>query len=188
MTDAAPHFVDRHGPSPRPSRRGSMSSGRRTAVAALHRTTALLVAVLLTASRARAQDTTGVEYAVKVVCGSPDSAQAAPGTYFTAINVYNPSRDTVRFTVRIAATSPGMRPGPVSPTFGASLGPGQALEIDCPSMFARVRTRRWIKGFARIRSPGELDVVAVYSAAGASRLVETRDVAGVPPRRPLGAP
>jgi hypothetical protein len=128
------------------------------------------------------------QYAAKFICGKPDNPVLAPGTYFTAINVHNPGERGVGFRKKFAVALPGERPGPVSRFFDARLGPDEAFEIDCPDILKHTRTRSgFLKGFAVIESDTELDVVAVYTAAGASRLVETMEITRVPPRRRAGA-
>ncbi len=90
-------------------------------------------------------------WSAKFVCGqvpadeehlekpAPEFAQdqhaLTPGTYLTAINVFNPLNDAVAFT-KAAVEAPAERVG--DGTIGAigegvsvTLGPGQAIEIDC---------------------------------------------------------
>ncbi|RMG55008.1 MAG: hypothetical protein D6723_03645 [Acidobacteria bacterium] len=125
-----------------------------------------------------------LQYAVKFVCGKSDGDVVAPGQYFTAINVHNPTEKAISFLKKFAVALPGERPGPVSPFFGARLGGDQALEIDCSDIFERVPARAdFVKGFVIIESDVELDVVAVYTAAGATGAVETLDIERISPRR-----
>jgi hypothetical protein len=58
-------------------------------------------------------------------------------------------------------------------------------------MFARVKVKGFAKGFAVIQSPAVLDVVAVYTAAGATAAgatdrIETLYLERVPPRMVKG--
>ncbi len=129
------------------------------------------------------------QYATKVVCGRSDGKILAPGLYFTAVNVHNPTYTTVEFRVKVAVALPGLQPGPVSEFRHAKLGPDEALEIDCPDIFNReifkfpVPIRpRFLKGFVVIESKVELDVVAVYTAAGSEKSVETLHTERVPAR------
>jgi hypothetical protein len=122
----------------------------------------------------------GVEYAVKFVCGPPNTPVVAPGNYFTAINVHNPHDQPVNFTKKVAIALPGERAGPISRFFEAKLNPDEALEIDCPDILAHANTKTFLKGFVVIRSPAELDVVAVYTAGHPQ--VETLRVERVAPR------
>lgn len=118
---------------------------------------------------------TELQYAVKVVCGevAPSHDEGAPtpvapGRYWTAINLHNPSKcqDAV-FRWKVAIANPG-EPGPV-PVYsrGRRLGPDQALEIDCRQVMSAVPfpPPRFIKGYVVIESDAELDVVAVYSGS-----------------------
>ena len=141
-------------------------------------------AFVLLAYPAGAQDSAAVEYAVKIICGTPDRPALAPGIYFTAINIHNPAADSVRFRQKFATTRGGEVPGPISPFSGAVLGPDQALEIDCTDITRRTRERGFIKGFAVLQSPRELDVVAVYTAApSVERPVVALEVERVAARR-----
>jgi hypothetical protein len=127
------------------------------------------------------------QYSAKFLCGKPEADELAPGVYFTAINVHNPAdRDVgVRKKVAIAGAREG--PGPVSDFFDARLGPDEALEIDCPDIRAHAPVDTgFIKGFLVIESDIELDVVAVYTAAGSDGQVETLHTERVPPRRAHG--
>ena len=124
------------------------------------------------------------QYAAKFVCGKPEAGELAPGAYFTAINVHNPSEHGVRFRKKIAIAGHREKPGPVSRFFDAKLGPDQALEIDCPDIRKHAEVReKFLKGFVVLESEAELDVVAVYTAAGDDGQVETIDVERVPARR-----
>jgi hypothetical protein len=126
----------------------------------------------------------GFEYAVKFVCGKSDGRVVAPGEYFTAINVHNPNAKVVGFKKKFAIALPGEKPGKISKFFDARLGPDEAFEIDCPDIFRRTEANvSFLKGFAVIESPMELDVVAVYTAAGSTGKVETMELERVNPRR-----
>lgn len=148
----------------------------------------LSVALAFVPHDARAQDTLTTEYAVKVVCGTPQLREAAPGLYFTAINIHNPNVDSVTFRKKFALTLPGERPGRVYPFSDNLLLPDQALEIDCTDILRRTRAEGFLKGFAVIQSPQALDIVAVYTAAGSTGRVETMHLERVPGRRLRSSP
>jgi hypothetical protein len=127
------------------------------------------------------------EYAVKIICGTPppERAAVAPGTYFTAINIHNPNPnpiDTVFFRKKFALTAAKEKPGPVSSFSINELVSDRALEIDCTDVFVRARVKGFAKGFAVIQSPAALDVVAVYTAVGATNRIETLHLERVPAR------
>ena len=133
------------------------------------------------------------QYAVKFVCGKSEGEVVAPGKYFTAINVHNPTDKAISFRKKIAVALPSEKAGPVSRFFTARLGPDEALEIDCPDIFRHMEARvPFLKGFVVIESDVELDVVAVYTAAGEKGFVETIDIERVSPQgkqsRPEGLP
>jgi hypothetical protein len=123
------------------------------------------------------------EYAVKFVCGKSDGGVVAPGTYFTAINVHNPNDRGIAFRKKFAVAFPGEKPGPISRFYDAKLGPDQAFEIDCPDILRKAQAKEpFLKGFAVIQTGLELDIVAVYTAAGATGRVETMELERVAPR------
>jgi hypothetical protein len=95
------------------------------------------------------------------------------GLYFTAINVHNPNPDTALFRKKVASTLPEEQPGPIAPFWGSRLAPDQALEIDCDDILRHARLEGFGKGFVVIQSRVPLDIVAVYTAAGSTRQVET---------------
>jgi len=151
----------------------------------------LLSTVPLNERSVRAQKQTDghYQYAVKFVCGKsqPNPTQqqvVATGTYFTATNVHNPWSIPVSFTKKFAVALPSEHPGVVSEYFTTGLKPDQAFEIDCADIFKHLETHPiFLKGFVVIDSPNELDVVAVYTAAGSTGAVETMDLERVPARR-----
>lgn len=114
------------------------------------------------------------QYAVKFICGSPGPSAApvvAPGNYFTAINVHNPDYTRTGFRTKVALALPG-HPGKITPWFPASLGPDEAMEIDCPQIRAAVQApgNDLLKGFAVIQTKSTdrtLDIVPVYTAGNA---------------------
>lgn len=122
------------------------------------------------------------EYAIKFVCGKPEAPVVAPGEYFTAINVHNPSYRPVAFRKKIAVALPGEKAGPISPFFEAGLKPDEAFEIDCPDILRHAGRQQqvFLKGFVVIETPSELDVVAVYTAGHPQ--VETLEIKRVEPR------
>lgn len=153
---------------------------------------ALLLASYPTTERsARAQTHTDghFEYAVKFVCGKsqPNPTQqqvVASGTYFTAVNVHNPWGTPVQFRKKFAIALPSEKAGDVSQFFQTQLGPDRAFEIDCGDIFNHLHSNApFLKGFAVIESPSELDIVAVYTAAGSTGYVETMELERVPARR-----
>ena len=134
-------------------------------------------------------------YPVKFVCGSipgehfdiPDGSTAfepnmqkasreppvKPGNYATAINIYNYQNDDVKFTKKAVIARPQGKPlGPISGVITESLGPGQALEVDCPNIASLFElggqvVPDFIKGFVEIAVDNprdQLEVVAVYTA------------------------
>jgi CARDB protein len=145
---------------------------------------ALGLLVIAAVDTAQAQQQFGFQYAVKFVCGKGDQRVVALGDYFTAINVHNPNETDVSFRKKFAIALPGEKPGPISKFYDARLKPDEAFEIDCPDIFQLTSsTVPFIKGFAVIETPQELDIVAVYTAAGRSGGVETMDVETFTPRR-----
>lgn len=147
-------------------------------------TAVLAIGMNLAPHPAAAQRTAAFQYAAKFVCGRSDGRIVAPGSYFTAINVHNPAKNAVNLRKSFSVALPSEKPGPVSKPHSAPLGPGEALEIDCPDILERIGQKLlFYKGFAVIESETELNVVAVYTAAGATKQIETMEVERVAGRR-----
>lgn len=122
------------------------------------------------------------QYVVKFVCGKGDGQVVAPGNYFTAINVHNPTTAAVTFRKKIAVALPSEKAGPISPIFRATLKPDEALEIDCPDILKHAHSdASFLKGFVVIKTNRRLDIVAVYTAAGSTGAVETMFLERVQP-------
>ena len=116
---------------------------------------------------------TEYQYAVKLVCGqlvSQENAPTplAPGQYWTATNIHNPSKcDDVQFRWKVAVASPG-RPGPVLPYSRIIvLKPDEAIELDCQQVAKAFGhgAPKFVKGFLVLNSSHKMDVVAVYTAS-----------------------
>ena len=123
------------------------------------------------------------QYAVKFVCGKPEAVMVARGLYFTAINVHNPAMKGIEFRKKFAVALPGQKPGKVSKWYPAKLGPDEAFDVECREIFERSGMSGFATGFVVFESRTELDVVAVYTAAGSTGGVETMDVETVKGRR-----
>jgi hypothetical protein len=130
-------------------------------------TSFVLLIIVIFVSGAFAQQPLEFQYAVKFICGTSPGKVLAKGSYRTAINVHNPAETEVVFRKKFASSLAGEKPGPITPWMKGMLGPDQALEIDCGDpILKEVTTGTFIKGFVVIESNSELDVVAVYTAAG----------------------
>ena len=103
-----------------------------------------------------AQPDTGFQYAVKFICGKADGRFLAPGVYFTAINVHNPSRAVSSFLKKVASTLTGERTGRVSPFFEARLQADEALEIECPDILQHAQNSPSPIASCRMLPPDEL--------------------------------
>jgi hypothetical protein len=128
------------------------------------------------------------EYAAKFVIGKSNGEVVAPGEYWTAINVHNPSKQSVKFTKIFAVGLPSEKPGPrTKDPINTGLGSDEAFEIDRLDIVRHLMevgfTADFIKGFVIIKSRTELDVVAVYTATGATGMIETLHTERVPARR-----
>lgn len=147
---------------------------------------------LVAATPAAAQSGGRLEYAVKFVCGTNArpalSPAAAPGTYYTAINVHVPT-GSVTFAHLVSLAGPG-RPAGHTPVIGTiTLNFNDSVDVDCAQIAAEltrggVTPGPFFTGFFVIQVPSEIDVVAVYTAA-ASRTgpVVTLATERVPVRR-----
>ena len=124
-----------------------------------------------------------LQYAVKFVCGKPDSRVVAPGMYFTSVNVHNPGREAAGFLKKFAIALPGQKAGPVTKLIEAKLGSDEAFSIECREIISRTHAPGFAEGFLVIESRVELDVVAVYTTAGSTGQVQTMEIERVPVRR-----
>jgi CARDB len=123
------------------------------------------------------------QYSAKFVCGTPRAEELAPGRYFTAVNIHNPTSRDVSLRMKIALAG-GEQPGPVSESVDLRLGSDEALEINCPDIRAHCGVDDdFVKGFVIIDSDIELDVVTVFTAAAIDGEVETLHTERLPPRR-----
>jgi len=136
-----------------------------------------------------AQEKETYHYVVKIICGLSEGKIVAQGRYYTAINIHNPTNRGVSFRYKVALALPGTMPGPVSKFVKGKLEPDQASEIDCPDIFRLIESReKFLKGFVVIESKSELDVVAVYTAAGSNGYIETMDIERITPQYIMGCP
>jgi len=117
-------------------------------------------------------------YRAKFICGKGDGKILGLGSYLTAINVHNPSDSKadpdakpISLEMKVAVALPGGG-GKFSDFSGLiDLKADEALEIDCQEILRRDENHcpttpgSFCKGFVVIRSPAELDVVAVYTVA-----------------------
>ncbi len=114
-----------------------------------------------------------LQYAVKFICGKSDGRVLGQGDYFTAINVHNPNESSlaepVELRKKFAIALPGEKAGGHTEFLeGATLGPDDAVEIDCEDIVRQTQGlcgADFCKGFAVIESQGELDIVVVYTVA-----------------------
>ena len=134
----------------------------------------ILIPLLLVASGAivsspalAQEELRGVEhiYDVKAICGKEDGKIAAPGHYWTAINILNVGSKTAKVQGLLAVALPELTMGPLTGPVGAELRPNRAMEIDCPTLFKLAERDDFLKGYALIGSTEPLAVVAVYTQA-----------------------
>jgi hypothetical protein len=121
---------------------------------------------------------------VKFVCGrlEPGTGRAAPGTYFTAINLLNHGAEPTRIQTQIATTESEPAPGSTLAGPQAELKPNQAVEIDCEDISHALRRRRFEKGFLVVKSQEPLAVTAVYTASNERDVssIDVEQISGVP--------
>lgn len=140
----------------------------------------MLTVALITQSSAQAGR---FQYAVKFVCGIVDGRVAVRGTYLTAINVHNPTYETVPFRYKVAVARTGFTSGPITRIGSTGLKADAALEIDCMDIWRLTNTKEglWLKGFLVIETDRRLDVLGVYTAAGRDQYVTTLEIERVEP-------
>lgn len=154
--------------------------------------TLLATVSVLVAATAHAQAPAGLkQYAAKFVCGRTTGTEtaafiAAPGSYFTVINVHNPALSTpVDFRKKFAVGLPAERAGRVSDFFSATLKADETMLIECRDIYAhlKVPVGTFLEGFVVLLIKDlELDVVGVYTAAPAGGGVSTLHMERVPVR------
>jgi hypothetical protein len=135
----------------------------------------------------------GLQYSAKFVCGKmeeighgewSEKGALAEGNYHTAINVHNPSHDAVSIRVKFVSTQAGGKAGKISRFAEIQLGPDQAISLGCAQIHELLgASAGFLDGFAVIESGVELDIVAVYTAAGEHGPVDTLDTERVPVRK-----
>lgn len=119
-------------------------------------------------------------YSVKFVCGlqlpipgqvPPSEPPVKPGNYATAVNIHNfHNGQTVTIAKKAVIANPeNQPPGQISKFQRVTLGPDQALEVDCPDIASLLVNPTtvlppFIKGFVEIISPQTLSVTGVYTA------------------------
>lgn len=102
------------------------------------------------------------QYTVKYLCGDGDGVILVKGLYRTAINIHNPYDFFQRPVCwKVLSPAPDGNPTPPGPWQTVELPPDGGMDINCRrigDLAAGIPT-----GFVVIRSPNELDVVAVYT-------------------------
>ena len=124
----------------------------------------------------------GPAYRAKFVCGdrlpSSDFDAVAPGRYYTALNIYNPSADSAIVRTWIVTTVPGFAPGTRVAGPVVVIPSRLAAEMDCEEVL-RAAERHFLKGFIEIRATRPVIVIAVYTVADSVRAVSI-DVERIP--------
>lgn len=132
--------------------------------------------------------TKSYEYVTKLVCGlqrDPEDMRLVRGFYGTAVNIHNPSRESVDFFKKLALTYPPKEqaPGKILPIGEDVLRYDEALATDCMDIRERLFPNGfptpYIKGFVVVQSTGPLDVTGVYSAASLDSRGRVESVASV---------
>ena len=132
-----------------------------------------IIAIGLSASAANSQSAP-FEYAVKFVCNKAGISTAqlpvpvAPGFYHTAINVHNPNPGAIEFRKKFAQALPFQKAGKVTDLVGAVLKSDEAFDVECIEITKRLSLAplTFVTGFVVFQTARELDIVAVYTAAG----------------------
>src|SRR4051794_34001198 len=102
-----------------------------------------LVAATLLTTAAMAQ-TSQRQYSAKFICGRATPVEinaflAAPGTYYTAINVHNPPLSPlIPFRKKFPIGLPNQKVGPISPFFSPPLKADEVLQIDWGDIYAKM--------------------------------------------------
>jgi hypothetical protein len=121
-----------------------------------------------------------LQYAAKFVCGKPYGEGAGRGTYFTAVNVLNPSDSVVTFKKRFSVGLAEQVPGVLTEFEGARLEGRRTFRVECEEILRATGGKDFAEGFLLLESPEALKVVAVYSAAaeGGLSTLDVETIAG----------
>jgi hypothetical protein len=149
-----------------------------------------LLIVTAFAAVAVAQTQTTRQYAAKFICGKASDEQvkaflAAPGIYYTAINVHNPRlKFTITYQKKFALGQRSEQAGKISEWFRGRLKADETMQIDCVDIYRHIGVDpgTFIEGFAVIQPSLDLDVVGVYTAE-AGNGVSAMHMERVPLRR-----
>jgi len=121
------------------------------------------------------------QYTVKYVCGEGDGTILVKGAYRTAINIHNPYDFLQRpICWKVLSPTPDGNPTRPGPWERAELPPDWGMEINCSrisNLAGGIPT-----GFVVIRSPNELDVIAVYTVERPDQPAIQLDLTTVTPR------
>jgi hypothetical protein len=117
-----------------------------------------------------------LQYAAKFVCGKPHAEGAGQGTYFTSVNVLNPSESVVTFRKRFSVGLAEQVPGVLTEFERARLEGRRSFRVECGEILRATGGKDFAEGFVLLESPEALKVVAVYSAAAAGGGLSTVDV------------
>jgi len=143
------------------------------------------------------------EYRTSVACDvDPTAAHGLPyANYATDLTIFNPGNRPamIWMTVALGQRIGETEAGPVSTPFGISVGPGNAFEIGCRDIAARVGnpSDQILSGFIVLESDASLDVevahttTLVNSSQGISidvRPVAERRIASRGPAQPSSGP
>jgi len=97
--------------------------------------------------------------------------------------VHNPSNSTAAIRFKFASTPGVGRASAISRFAEIKLNPDQTISLDCAQVYELLAAKPgFIDGFAVIESNVELDVVAVYTAAGEHGQVAALQTERVPVR------
>jgi len=140
-------------------------------------------------------------YPVKVVCApklGPAKPALVPGTYKTAVNVLNSSREDASI-MKSLTLAVGMGEDPITGDAMADmLPPRAALDIDCRDLAGSMWGLKDVKvpggkGYVIIESDQQLTVTAVYTSlskteVGAGQSIDVENVEGIWDTRSIFAP
>lgn len=112
-------------------------------------------------------------YSPKLICGRATDVEtssflAAPGSYFTAINVHNPNGANVTIRKRFSLGRPGEQVGALSNFVSTTIPTGRTILIECRNIWGHlgIAAGTFVEGVVEIRAiGGEVDVVGVYTTA-----------------------
>lgn len=140
----------------------------------------LLLLALFTLSLSAFGQPTNYTAEAKFVCGRADTPEIsafafAPGTYYTSINIGNPSDETLSSNKKIFSVALlRQKAGKTTKSIAWGLGPRESMQVDCSDIYnyLGIPAGTFIDGFVYfIAEPFRFTATGVYTVTDGARIV-----------------